>query len=97
MVRANKTARISTGWYHPPRYQYEPMEPLCRVHRNMRRPHHLQIKHLSQSYRKWSLNHRRSPRRSYSFLMMKKKVLPEEVKPHHRHKMDLLKMMSPLP
>ena len=27
MVRANKTARISTGGYHPPRYQYEPMEP----------------------------------------------------------------------
>jgi hypothetical protein len=29
--------------------------------------------------------------------MMKKMVLPEEVNPHHRHKMDLLKMMSPLP
>jgi hypothetical protein len=29
--------------------------------------------------------------------MMKKKVLPEEVNPHHHHKMDLLKMMSPLP
>jgi hypothetical protein len=63
----------------------------------MRRPHHLQSKHLGQSYRKWSLNQRRSPRSSYLFLMMKKKVLPEEVNPHHRHKMDLLKMMSPLP
>jgi len=29
--------------------------------------------------------------------MKKKKVLPEEVNPHHRRKMDLLKMMSPLP
>ena len=27
MVRANKTARISTGGYYPPRYRYEPMEP----------------------------------------------------------------------
>jgi len=29
--------------------------------------------------------------------MMKKKVPQEEVNPHHCHKMDLLKMMSPLP
>ena len=27
MPRAKKTARISTGGYHPPRALYEPMEP----------------------------------------------------------------------
>jgi hypothetical protein len=29
--------------------------------------------------------------------MMKKKMPPEEVKPNHRHKENLLRMMSPLP